>query len=161
LEGVELRRAKPVAQIENDTVRTLIPGSEAHERYRKGPLAGRRSNALVCRQQTLFLPRQELLTGHHERSTSDFKNRAILQERRGTVSALAETLSKARTRRKLSMNDVSRQSSIAKDHRGRITQGYISRLESGKETNPSFLKLQTLCNIYRINPGTLFKQTVR
>ncbi len=54
------------------------------------------------------------------------------------------------------MSDVARESEKAKDRRGRITQGYISRLESGKETNPSFMKLITLCAIYKVGPHELF-----
>ncbi len=58
------------------------------------------------------------------------------------------------------MSDVARESEKAKDRRGRITQGYISRLESGRETNPSFMKLVTLCAIYKIGPHELFDTTV-
>ena len=54
------------------------------------------------------------------------------------------------------MSQVAALSETASDHRGRITQGYISRLESGKETNPSLLKLLTLCNIYQVDPNALF-----
>lgn len=61
-----------------------------------------------------------------------------------------------RIRNKLSMSQVARISELARDHRGRITQGYISRLESGKETNPSLMKLMTLCSIYKIKPNELF-----
>lgn len=53
------------------------------------------------------------------------------------------------------MNQVARLSELAPDHRGRITQGYISRLEAGKETNPSLMKLMTLCGIYKIEPNEL------
>jgi len=69
---------------------------------------------------------------------------------------LAEKLIKLRNRQKLSMSQVARLSSLASDRRGRITQGYISRLESGKETNPSLMKLMTLCSIYKIRPNDLF-----
>ncbi len=69
---------------------------------------------------------------------------------------LADKLKKLRTKNKLSMSQVSRLSEQAPDMRGRITQGYISRLESGKETNPSLLKLLTLCTIYGIEPNDLF-----
>ena len=69
---------------------------------------------------------------------------------------LAETLRKLRDRKKISMSEVARLSEQAEDRRGRITQGYISRLESGKETNPSLMKLITLCNIYKIKPNELF-----
>jgi transcriptional regulator with XRE-family HTH domain len=69
---------------------------------------------------------------------------------------LAQRLKKARTRKKMSMTQVSLYSEMAGDPRGKITQGYISRLESGKETNPSFHKIKTLCGIYGINPGRLF-----
>jgi transcriptional regulator with XRE-family HTH domain len=69
---------------------------------------------------------------------------------------LAEKLKKLRTQHTLSMSEVARLSKRAQDHRGRITQGYISRLESGKETNPSLMKLITLCKIYKIEPNELF-----
>ena len=71
---------------------------------------------------------------------------------------LAEILTSARTKNGLSMSDVARTSAkfSKQDHRCRITQGYISRLESGKETNQSLKKLETLCQIYRIEPDTLF-----
>jgi transcriptional regulator with XRE-family HTH domain len=74
---------------------------------------------------------------------------------------LAEKLKKLRTRNKLSMSQVSRMSQVAADSRGRITQGYISRLESGKETNPSLLKLITLCSIYKVEPNELFERIRR
>lgn len=69
---------------------------------------------------------------------------------------LAEKLKKLRNKNKLSMSQVARISELAPDHRGRITQGYISRLESGKETNPSLMKLLTLCSIYMVKPNDLF-----
>lgn len=75
---------------------------------------------------------------------------------------LADKLRKARKKAGLSMSQVARESweLVAKkndlDQRGLITQGYISRLESGKETNPSLMKLITLCGIYKIKPATLF-----
>lgn len=69
---------------------------------------------------------------------------------------LAEKLQKLRIKNKLSMSQVARMSERAHDHRGKITQGYISRLEAGKETNPSLLKLVTLCSIYKIEPNELF-----
>lgn len=68
---------------------------------------------------------------------------------------LANTLQKLRFRSKLSMSEVARISASASDDRGRITQGYISRLESGKETNPSLMKLMTLCDIYRVKPNDI------
>lgn len=71
---------------------------------------------------------------------------------------LAEKLRSLRNRNKLSMSQVARISELAKDRRGRITQGYISRLESGKETNPSLMKLITLCGIYNVQPNELFMQ---
>ncbi len=74
---------------------------------------------------------------------------------------LAEILKKLRYKRGISMSEVARLSERAKDRRGRITQGYISRLESGKETNPSLLKLTTLCGIYKISPHELFAKTLR
>ncbi len=74
------------------------------------------------------------------------------------MTTLAQKLRKEREKKKLTMSEVARRSVkvCGGDHRGMITQGYISRLESGKETNPSFLKLITLCSIYRIKPGILF-----
>ncbi len=69
---------------------------------------------------------------------------------------LAEKLRKLRGRNKMSMSQVARLSELSEDRRGRITQGYISRLESGKETNPSLMKLITLCSIYNIKPNELF-----
>ena len=69
---------------------------------------------------------------------------------------LAEKLKKMRAKNKLSMSEVARLSETATDNRGRITQGYISRLESGKETNPSLMKLMTLCRIYKVAPNQLF-----
>ncbi len=59
------------------------------------------------------------------------------------------------------MSQVARLSELSTDLRGRITQGYISRLESGKETNPSLLKLLTLCSVYNIEPNELFTNGVR
>ena len=69
---------------------------------------------------------------------------------------LANKLKKLRIKHKISMSEVARLSETAVDHRGRITQGYISRLESGKETNPSLMKLMTLCYIYKVEPNELF-----
>ena len=70
---------------------------------------------------------------------------------------LAEKLKKLRNKRKMSMSQVARLSELSTNQRGRITQGYISRLESGKETNPSLQKLLTLCSIFDIEPNELFK----
>ena len=70
---------------------------------------------------------------------------------------LAEKLFAARVKKKMSMKDVEHLSrKISKDHRSGTTQGYISRLESGKEINPSYLKIKTLSSIYGIKPGSLF-----
>ena len=69
---------------------------------------------------------------------------------------LARILRKLRDRSKLSMSQVARISEKSPDPRGRITQGYISRLESGKEANPSLMKLLTLCSIYKVQPNDLF-----
>jgi transcriptional regulator with XRE-family HTH domain len=77
------------------------------------------------------------------------------------MKTLAEKLQQLRNKKKLSMSQVARLSEKAHDRRGRITQGYISRLESGKETNPSLLKLMTLCDIYKTSPNELFVKTVR
>ena len=68
---------------------------------------------------------------------------------------LAEKLKKLRKKNKLSMSEVARISELAPDHRGGITQGYLSRLESGKENNPSLMKLMTLCSIYKVEPNDL------
>ena len=56
------------------------------------------------------------------------------------------------------MSEVARISKedIWEDHRCYITEGYISRLEAGKETNPSLLKILTLCKIYKISPSRFF-----
>jgi transcriptional regulator with XRE-family HTH domain len=78
------------------------------------------------------------------------KTRYILSDMK-----LAQRLKKLRIRNKLSMSQVARMSEQSHDRRGRITQGYISRLESGSETNPSLMKLLTLCRIYRIQPNDL------
>ncbi len=75
-----------------------------------------------------------------------------------TEMNLAEKLKKLRIRNKLSMSQVARISERATDNRGRITQGYISRLEAGKENNPSLMKLMTLCSIYEIEPCELFSK---
>ncbi len=73
------------------------------------------------------------------------------------TTTLAVKLKRARVRSKLSMSQVSRTSiALAKDSRSKITQGYISRLESGKETNPSLLKVKMFCKIYRLKPEELF-----
>jgi len=74
---------------------------------------------------------------------------------------LAEKLRKLRIKNKLSMSQVARISEHAPDRRGRITQGYISRLESGKETNPSLMKIITLCSIYDIEPNELISKHSR
>jgi len=74
---------------------------------------------------------------------------------------LEEKLKQLREKNKLSMSQVARISVIAPDHRGRITQGYISRLESGKETNPSLMKILTLCSIYEVKPNDLFIKSSR
>jgi transcriptional regulator with XRE-family HTH domain len=69
---------------------------------------------------------------------------------------LADKLRMLRSRSKLSMSQVARLSEKAADKRGVITQGYISRLESGKETNPSLMKLTSLCCIYKTEPAEFF-----
>ncbi len=74
---------------------------------------------------------------------------------------LAEKLKKLRIKNRMSMSQVARLSELSIDLRGRITQGYISRLESGKEINPSLLKLLTLCSIYNIEPNEFFKNDVK
>ncbi len=77
------------------------------------------------------------------------------------IMNLSGKLRKFRLKGKLSMSQVARLSGTSSDPRGRITQGYISRLESGKETNPSLLKLMTLCRIYKIKPTDLFPEPPR
>jgi transcriptional regulator with XRE-family HTH domain len=74
---------------------------------------------------------------------------------------LAGRLKKLRNKKKLSMTEVAKLSKSATDPRGRITQGYISRLESGKETNPSLQKILTLCRIYKITPNELLAGLTR
>ncbi|OGW33524.1 MAG: hypothetical protein A2X58_07810 [Nitrospirae bacterium GWC2_56_14] len=74
---------------------------------------------------------------------------------------LSEKLKKMRAKNKLSMSQVARLSQKAADHRGRITQGYISRLESGQETNPSLQKIMTLSKIYKVEPNDFFPKTGR
>jgi len=74
---------------------------------------------------------------------------------------LSDKLKKMRTKNKLSMSQVARLSQQAIDHRGRITQGYISRLESGQETNPSLQKIMTLSKIYKVEPNDFFPKTGR
>jgi len=69
---------------------------------------------------------------------------------------LADKLKTFRLKSKMSMSQVARLSESASDNRGRITQGYISRLEAGKETNPSLQKLLTLCSIYNVELNDLF-----
>ena len=71
---------------------------------------------------------------------------------------LGEKLRKLRVKHKMSMSEVARLSELSADHRGRITQGYLSRLESGKETNPSLQKILTICNIYDIEPNELMQE---
>jgi transcriptional regulator with XRE-family HTH domain len=75
------------------------------------------------------------------------------------MKTLAEKLQKLRNKNRLSMSQVARISEQAPDRRGRITQGYISRLEAGKETNPSLMKLLTLCAIYKVEPNELCVKT--
>jgi len=72
---------------------------------------------------------------------------------------LARKLTKLRDMHNMSMSQVARMSELARDPRGKITQGYISRLESGKETNPSLMKIMTLCRIYKIQPNDLLLKT--
>lgn len=74
---------------------------------------------------------------------------------------LSQKLKKMRAKNKLSMSQVARLSQGAADQRGRITQGYISRLESGQETNPSMQKIVTLSRIYKVEPNDFFPKTGR
>jgi transcriptional regulator with XRE-family HTH domain len=77
--------------------------------------------------------------------------------KKNTVT-LKDLLIYCRTRIGYNMSEVSRLSRIEElaDHRNYITEGYISRLEAGKEINPSLLKLLTLCKIYKISPSRFF-----
>ena len=77
------------------------------------------------------------------------------------IMTLAEKLRQLRNKREFSMTEVAQRSGRASDPRGRITQGYISRLESGKETNPSLQKLMTLCRIYKVTPNELLSGVLR
>ena len=74
---------------------------------------------------------------------------------------LSEKLKKMRAKNNLSMSQVARLSQRAADQRGRITQGYISRLESGQENNPSLQKIVTLSRIYKAEPNDFFPKTGR
>ena len=78
-----------------------------------------------------------------------------------TYMNLSKKLKKMRAENKLSMSEVARLSQKAIDHRGKITQGYISRLESGQETNPSLQKIMTLSSIYKAEPNDFFPKTGR
>lgn len=69
--------------------------------------------------------------------------------------SLAKKLKYLREKNKMSMSQVARLSMLSADPRGRITQGYISRLESAKETNPSLQKILSLCRIYSVEPNDL------
>jgi transcriptional regulator with XRE-family HTH domain len=83
------------------------------------------------------------------------------EEYKNSHMTLAEKLQKLRKKQRMSMSQIARLSELSTDPRVRITQGYISRLESGKETNPSLQKLLTLCSIYNIEPNELFAGGVR
>ena len=74
---------------------------------------------------------------------------------------LAEKLRALRDRKKMSVSEVARLSELATARLRRITKGYISRLESGKETNPSLMKLMTLYGICNIDPYELFEKAAR
>ena len=79
---------------------------------------------------------------------------------------LKDRLQLARKKSGLSMSDVARRSAkIAKANREprmSITQGYISRLESGQETNPSMMKIQALSLVYGVMPNKIVKiETVK
>ena len=89
-----------------------------------------------------------------------FVDNIIKTRYKTSIMTLADKLKKLRNKQKKSMSEVARLSEQALDHRGRITQGYISRLESGKETNPSLMKLMTLCRIYKVEPNELFVRSV-
>ncbi len=84
------------------------------------------------------------------------KSRYILSD-----MSLSEKLKKMRAKNQLSMSQVARLSQRATEPRGRITQGYISRLESGQETNPSLQKIVTLSRIYKVEPNDFFPKTGR
>lgn len=65
---------------------------------------------------------------------------------------LAQILTKLRKQSGLNMSQVTRNSGRGKS---RLTQGYISRLESGKEDNPSMAKIISLALIYDVDPNTI------
>lgn len=70
--------------------------------------------------------------------------------------SLAKRLRELREEANLSMVAVAVLSVKAREHpRGVITQGYISRLESGMEDNPSMAKIITLAKIYGVDPNTI------
>lgn len=76
---------------------------------------------------------------------------------------LAEKLKNARIRKGLTMHQVFKltENLGRKERRMCVTQGYISRLESGKETNPSYLKIIALSTVYGIRPGSLFDAPIK
>jgi len=72
---------------------------------------------------------------------------------------LKDRLQNARKKSGLSMSDVAKWTAkIAtanREPRLSVTQGYISRLESGQEDNPSMMKIQSLCIVYGIMPNRI------
>jgi len=55
----------------------------------------------------------------------------------------------------LSMVEVSTRSRKLRHEHAHVTQGYISRLESGRERNPSLGKLVSLAHIYGVSLNDL------
>jgi transcriptional regulator with XRE-family HTH domain len=55
----------------------------------------------------------------------------------------------------LSMTEVAARSRALRREHAHVTQGYISRLESGREDNPSLAKLLSLAHIYGVSLNDL------
>jgi transcriptional regulator with XRE-family HTH domain len=55
----------------------------------------------------------------------------------------------------LTMTDVAERSRTLRREHAHVTQGYISRLESGVERNPSLAKCLTLAHIYGVSLNEL------
>lgn len=68
---------------------------------------------------------------------------------------LAKRLRSYRSLTFFSMAEVARRSKAIAKGKGVITQGYLSRLESGKESNPSMAKIVTLSKIYGVDPNAI------
>lgn len=77
------------------------------------------------------------------------------QNRGKSNMRLAKTLKHLRKLHGLDQADIARESQESKDRRGWISQPYICKLESGKETNPSMAKIVTLSRILGVDPNEL------